>query len=365
MEVQSTYVLSALDCIRVGLLHYELRDKKVSRGRAAVQLSTATEHLLREKLRLLECSRHNARLGYPVLVGMLEPDYVGPDEAASLKRYRKLRNAAVHHAAVIERNELSDFEDSTVEILRFLERFLRREIQIDPADEFDSCFVQMLRGEALDFHDKADLRSKAAANSVLVEHDVEEGVELANEAFDIAVRAVACGIGLPAASAPMDEVVDLMRQQGQNNEAYYFVHDEYHDLEPGAFRDHYDKFANTSEVEEYVRAAREAVIDLMQRAHRPRWESHVRDSWPYILEQVRAVSRDTCERIPEDPEGVQVIGTRVRIEFEYRSSEPEPYLELVTAVVRRELPELPRVFEVVFSPGVVRRSRSLSDWDDI
>ena len=83
MEVQSRYVLSALDCIRVGLLHYELRDRMVGRGRAAVQLSTATAHLLREKLRLLECSRHNARLGYPVLVGMLEPDYVGPPEAAS------------------------------------------------------------------------------------------------------------------------------------------------------------------------------------------------------------------------------------------------------------------------------------------
>ena len=364
MEVQSRYVLSALDCIREGLLHYELRDRKASRGRAAVQLSTATEHLLREKLRLLEDPRHDGRIRYGDLVKMLMPAYVQPQEARALKSYRKLRDRCVHDAAQIERRELADFERSSVEVMQFVERFLRQELQIDPADEFDSCFVQMLRGEALDFHDKADLRSKAAANSVLVEHDVEEGVELANQAFDIAVRAVACGIGLPAASAPMDEVVDLMRQQGQNNEAYYFVHDEYHDLEPGAFRDHYDKFANTSEVEEYVRAAREAVIDLMQRAHRPRWESRVRESWPQVVALLRAVSPDTCERIPEDPEEVKVTGTKVGLGSYSGHSGPEPYRQLVTAAIRREVPELPREFTVGFGPSMTSRTVILSDGDD-
>jgi hypothetical protein len=321
----------------------------VSRGRATVQLSTATEHLLREKLRLLEHPDHDGWISYPALVEMLTPSHVRPREAESLKCYRKLRNAAVHDAAQIERSQLADFEGSTVEILRFLERFLRQELQIDPLDELDSCFVQMLRGETLDLHDKADLRSKLAVDFVIVEHDIEEAVELANEAFDLAVRAVACGIGLPAESGTTDDVMDLMRQQGQNNEAYYIVHDEYKDLKPGHFQEHYASFSDLSKVEEHVKLVREVVIDLLNRAHRPRWEARVRGSWPHVLALVAAKSPETPKMISEDPEDVKVTGTHVWLGYYTSTSGRELHEQAVRAALQRAVPELPREFTVAFS----------------
>lgn len=306
MEVQSRYVLSALDCIRVGLLHYELRDRMRSRARAAVQLSTATEHVLREKLRLLGDSRYDGWITYSELVRMLTPGYVRPQEARALKSYRKLRDRCVHDAAEIERKELTDFERSTAAILRFVERFVREELEIHLREELHSPFILMLQGEELDLHDKADLRSKAALAMVTADDDVEAAAELANEAFELGVGGVACGLGLPAASCPIEEIVDFLQER---EEGCYFVRDELQNLEPHAFREHYANFSRVSEVEQYVRDAREAVLDLMERSHRPRWEPLVRERWPQVVELLRAVSPNTCQKIPEDPDDIRVTGT--------------------------------------------------------
>ena len=365
MEVQSRYVLSALDCIRVGLLHYELRDKMVRRGRAAVQLSTATEHLVREKLRSLKHPDPDVRIPYGDLVGLLVPSrHVRPHEAKSLTRYRRMRNEVVHSAVHIERNQLSDFEGSTQEVLHFLQRFLTQELHIDPLDELDSCFAEVLRGEQLDFHDRADLRSKAAVDSVLMDHEVEEGVELANEGFDLAIRAVACGVGLPADSGTTDDVLSLMLEQGRNNEAWCSIRDEYTNLEPGDFQRYYNSFPDISEAEEYVRLVREVVIDLLNRARRPKWERPIRDYWPDVVALVGARSPGTAETIPENPADVTFTGTHVRLGSFLGNRDPDYHVQLVTAALRLAVPHLPRDFTVGFGPRVTRRTVYLSGGDD-
>ena len=203
----------------------------------------------------------------------------------------------------------------------------------------------MLHGEALDLHDKADLGSKAALDFLIVEHDVEEAVEIANESFDLAIRAVACGIGLPAESCTTDEVLELMVETWPEHEAYYIIHDEYTDLSPGDFQEGWASFSDVRQVEEYVRLAREVVIHLLDRGHRPRWESLVRESWPQVVALLRAVSPDTCERIHEDPQEVSVTGTRILLHY---TGSPE-HGEVVTEAVRREIPELPREIKVRFT----------------
>ncbi len=364
MEVQSSYVLSALDCIRVGLLHYELRDRMISRAPAAVQLSTATEHLLREKLRLLDHPRHDGWIIYSELAETLTPGYVRWHEARALKSYRKLRNRAVHNATQIERKDLAGFERSTSEILGFIERFVREELQIDLVGELESPFVQMLRCEALDFHDKADLRSRAAIDLATVEQDIEDSIELANEAFDLAIRAVACGVGLPADRGTTDEVLRIMQEQGRDNEAWCSIHDEYVNLEPGDFQKDYASFSDIMEVEEYVRLLREVVVDLLSRARRPVWQRRIRDSWPHVMALVEARSPATAAMFPEDPQDVSVTGTRVGVASFVGPADPEAHRQLLMAALRHEIQDLPREFKLALPPRIMRRTIILSDGDD-
>jgi hypothetical protein len=357
MEVQSDYVLSALGCIEEGLLHYELRHIMVRRGRAAVQLSTATEHLIREKLRLLNHPDPDVRIPYAELAQLLVPSHLRQEEAKSLTRYRRKRNEAVHSATQIEENELSEFEGSTRKILRLLQRFLTQELLIDPLYELDSCFVQLLRGEKLDFHDKADLRSRAALDSVLVDRDADEGVELANDGFDFAVRAVASGVGLPADCGTTDEVLRVMKEQGRDNEAWCSIHDEYMNLEPGDFQKDRASFSDIIEVEEYVRLLREVVVDLLSRAHRLDWEERIRRNWPDIVALVNDRSPSSVVILPRSALDVTVMGSCVGwVKVVDRPPGLRFMLQAVEAAIRSEVPRLPREFSLVVGPIISRRT---------
>ena len=214
-------------------------------------------------------------------------------------------------------------------------------------------------GEQLDFHDRADLRSKAAIDSVLVDHDVEEAVELANDGFDLALRAVACGIGLPGDSGTTDDVLSVMLEQGQDNEAYCFIHDEYTNLKPGDVQKDYASFSDISEVEEYVRLVREVVVDLLSRAHRLDWEQRIRSSWPEIIALVNARSPSSAVILPSSAQDVSVMGTELGWVKVVDRSGLRYHLQVVESAIRSEVPGVPREFTVrggsIVSSGTVTR----------
>ena len=350
VQVRTDYALKALDLIRVGVVHLELRERLPSRELAAEQLSRATEFLLKEKLTDLGRMHPGDRISYPALVRRLAP-YLRPDEERALLAFRTPRDGVIHDPVQLRAGDMKEFEAFFPDICRFLLRFLSEELHMDLSDELDSPFLLALRGAELDLHDKALLRSKAALEVILVEHDVEDGVGLANEAVDLAIRAVAEGLGVAVQGIEMDEVVEILAQQERGSEAYYFYGNEMHYFQPGDFQAYYADFSEIEEAERYVRLVRDVVDGLLDRARRPRWEARIRDRWPQVVALLRDRSPKTAEMIPLDALSVEVSGIHVAIRGVVERSGLEYHCEAIMAGIRREVPELPREFTARF--GVI------------